>query len=434
MGKTSGSAPHTFLTILVGLLTMAAFLGGVAAWSVLAPLESAAMAPGYVSVESHRKTIAHLEGGIVRAILVREGEKVKRGQELVTFDSTQSSAALAFRRGRQLALLARAARLTAEKDEQPSITFPDSLTARLDQPEVGAVVDGETGVFQSRSAALDSQISVLKQQNTQFSAVITGLKKSIESQNKQLKVLREQIELYQSLLEKGLTQKPRVLELRGREAEVEGQKSQNEAEIARTKQRIGETELRIADLRSERRNKASEDLRSAQTELVDLDSQILAANDVLTRTVVVAPIDGTVVALRIFTAGGIVNPGDPIMDIVPADDRLLVDARLDPRDIDVVYPGLQAKVSLTAFQKRHFRPLQGEVLSVSADRMVDERTGQAYYLVRVELKESPGDVLGGAPLQPGMAAEVMIITGARTALQYLFEPITRSFGAAFRES
>ena len=426
--------PNTHLTIVVGLLTVAAFLGGVAAWSVLAPLESAAMAPGFVSVESHRKTIAHLEGGIVQSILVREGERVKRGQEMVIFDSTQSSAALAFRRGRQLAFQARAARLTAEKDELEQITFPDSLASRMDQPDVRAVVDGEIGVFQSRAAALDSQISVLKQQNAQYAALITGLKNSIRSQDKQLKVLREQIDLYQSLLEKGLTQKPRVLELRGREAEVEGQKNQNEAEIARTKQRIGETDLRIADLRSERRNKAAEELRSVQTELVDLDSQILSAKDVLTRSVVVAPIDGTVVALRIFTAGGVVGPGQPIMDIVPADDRLLVDARLDPRDIDVVHPGLMAKVTLTAFQRRHVRALQGQVMSVSADRLVEERTGQAYYLVRVELTEAPGDVLGGAVLQPGMAAEVMIITGARTALQYLLDPITRSFRAAFRES
>ena len=433
MAKTQGPALKTGSAIVFGILTVIGFTGGLVAWSSFAPLESAALAPGFVSLETSRKTIEHLEGGIIKSILVREGDEVERGQKLIVLDPTQASANLAILEGRQLALMARAARLIAEKEEQPQIIFPGKLGSNRDYAEAREIIEGEIGIFETHKETLESQISVLKQQNAQFSELISGLKNHIQAQVRQLKFTVEETELYQSLLEKGLTGKPRVLELRGRAAEMQGRISQNRAEIARAKQRMGETDLRIADLRTERKNQAAEELRAVQTELLDLESQILAARDVLTRTVVTAPNDGTVVALRIFTTGGVVNPGDPIMDIVPRNDRMFVDAWVDPKDIDVVHPGLPAKVHLTAFQKRHVRPLQGQVLWVSADRLIEERTDEAYYLARIELLESPGDVLEGALLYPGMSADIMIVTGKRTAFEYLLEPITRSFRAAFRE-
>jgi HlyD family type I secretion membrane fusion protein len=432
--QSQQTGPKTFPAILFGGLTVLLFVGGLTAWSTLAPLESAALAPGYVSIEMSRKTLSHLEGGIIRTIHVREGEQVKRGQTLITLEATKASASLALRRGRHLALAARAARLIAETSDQKTIAFPKLLHSRAGEPQIREILDGEIAIFETHKKTLQSQTSILKQQNTQFAALIAGLRKGIQAQDKQLRVLREEIKLYQYLLKRGLTQKPRVLELQGREAEIEGRRSQNEGEIARTKQRMGETELRISDLHTESRNKAAEELRTIQTELVGLGSQILAAEDILNRTVIVAPIDGTVIALREFTAGGVIGPGKPIMHIVPTNDRLLVDARVNPRDIDVVSAGLLAKVHLTAFQRRHVRPLEGRVLSVSADRLIEDRTGEAYYLVRIELTESPGDVLDGAVLQPGMAAEVMIVTGARSAMEYLLEPLTRSLNAAFRES
>lgn len=433
MAKKLGPPLGTGPAITFGILTVLAFIGGMAAWSSFAPLESAAIAPGFVSVETHRKTIEHLEGGIIKTILVHEGDTVDVGQTLVVLDPTQASANLGVLKGRRLALIARAARLIAEKQDQPHIDFPEELRSGS-RAEVAEIVEGEIEIFETRKLTLESQISVLNQQNAQIAELITGLKKSARAQDQQLAVMTEEIELYQKLLEKGLTQKPRVLELQARAAEVMGRRSEHQAEIARSKERMTETELRIADLRSERKNKAAEDLREVQTELQDLESQILAANDVLKRTVITSPLEGTVVALRIFTTGGVIRPGDPIMDIVPKNDRLLVDARLNPKDIDVVHPGLLAKVQLTAFHKRHVRPLEGQVISVSADRLIEDRSGEAYYLVRIELTESLADQIYGASLHPGMTAEVMIVTGTRTAVEYLLEPITRSFNAAFRET
>ena len=434
MAKTDGPVLKTGSAIVFGILTVLGFTGGLVAWSSFAPLESAAIAPGFVSIETHRKTIEHLEGGIIKSILVREGDKVEPGQTLITLDPTRASANLAVVEDRRLALVARAARLIAEKDEQSQIIFPAELEINGGHAKAREIVEGEIEIFETHKETLESRNSVLKQQNAQFSELITGLKESLRAQDRQLQVMTEQIEIYQTLLEKGLTQKPRVLELEGRAAEIMGRRSQNQAEIARTIQRMTETELRIADLRSERKNEAAEELRAVQTELLDLESKILAAKDVLKRTVVTSPLEGTVVALQTFTTGGVLNPGDPIMDIVPKNDRLLVDAWVDPKDIDVVYPGLLAKVYLTAFQKRHIRPLQGRVMSVSADRLIEDRTGEAYYLVRIELTDSRTEMIGGALLHPGMTAEVMIVTGTRTALEYLLEPITRSFDVAFRES
>ncbi len=434
MPRQGHQTPRIRVAILFGVLSIFLLVGSLAAWSVLAPLESAAMAPGYVSAEMNRKTISHLEGGIIRSILVREGEKVTRGQKLVVLDPVQATANLDIRRARQVALQARAARLLAEKNGWQEINFPESIRRRSDDAKVKDVLNGEIAIFESHQKTLRSQTSILEQQKIQVRELIAGLQNGIKARNKQLEVLREQIDLYQGLLKKGLTQKPRVLELQGREAEVEGQKSQNQAEIARAKQRMGELDLRISDLQAEQRKKAAEDLGAIEGQLVEFESQISSAQDILSRTVVTAPIDGTVIALKAFTVGGVIGPGDPIMHIVPAHDRLLVDAKVDPRDIDVVKPGLLARVRLTAYQRRHVRPLEGRVLSVSADRLVEDRTGESYYLARIDLTESPGDVLKGAVLQPGMAAEVIIVTGAHTALEYLLEPITRTFNAAFRES
>lgn len=423
---------RTSSAITIGISTVLAFLGGLFAWSSLAPLESAALAPGFVSIESHRKTIKHLEGGIVRTVLVREGDRVSPGQRLIVLDPTRARADLEAVRGRQAALIAMEARLIAEKSEQPRIDFPEELGSKIGNVELAEIIDGEISIFETHRQTLTSRILVLRQQDLQLSELIKGLKKNILAQDKQLHVTREEIDLYQVLLDKGLTQKPRLLELQFREAEIEGRRSQSQAEIARAEQRMGETTLRIADFRTGRKNEIAEKLRSVQIELFDLEAPITVAEDVLKRTVVTSPIDGTVVALKIHTPGGVINPGDPLLDIVPTDDRLLIDARIDPRDIDVVRPGLLAKVHLTAFNRRHVRPLQGQVMSVSADRLIEDRSGEAYYLARIKLTETRSDIFDEIPLYPGMPAEIMIITGTRTALDYLFEPITRSFNLAFR--
>jgi HlyD family type I secretion membrane fusion protein len=436
MAESPGLQRHnmrTFWPIVTGALTLIVFMGGLAGWSVFAPLDSAALAPGVVSVETHRKTIKHLEGGIVELILVQEGARVLRGQELVILDPTRAQADLGFLQARKLTLSATEARLRAEQLGREEIVFSDEFREKSDDTRLAEIFNGEITLLKERRQALESQIAILEQQNVQLSEQIKGLTDDISAKDRQLEIIKEQIDTQKSLYDKGLAAKPLLLALRREKAEIEGSISLNLSNIAQARQKMNEALLRISNLRIERQKEISEHIRAIQSEILELDSRIKQAEDVLERTVVTASQDGTVVDMKIHTPGGVVGPGDALMDIVPIDDRLVVDARVNPEDIDVVYTGLPAELHLTPFNNKYVHPLKGRVISVSADRLVEERSGEAYYLARIELTDDLSEILPDAALYPGMPAEVMILTGRRAAAEYLFEPIRRSFNGAFRE-
>ncbi len=403
-------------------------------WAGCAPLESAAIAPGVVSVDTNRKTIQHLEGGIVKAIHVRDGDVVRKGQTLVTLDGTKAEATLDLVRGRKLASMALEARLTAERDSLLEVTFPPELLSALDRPQVAEAVSGQRKIFSTRRDALARQVAVLNQRKAQSREEIGGLKGEIKSEERQLELLKGEIRDVEWLVKQGLARKPRLLELQRREAEVQGSTARNIAAIARAEQAITEAELRVAELRTSQLNEVAQALRQAQNDLYDLNEQARAAADVLKRIEIVAPEAGTVVGLQIHTSGGVIAPGGKVMDVVPLGDKLIIDARVDPGDIDVVRPGLEARVRLTAFQQRNFVPLKGVVDSVSADRFTDEKTGIPYFRARVVITEDPAKVMKASPLYPGMQAEVLIVTGSRTVLEYIFQPLFQSFNRAFRET
>ena len=267
----------------------------------------------------------------------------------------------------------------------------------------------------------------------QFSEEIKGLSSEIASQDTQLELIAEESGAVAQLVAKGLAQKPRLLGLKRQSAEIEGARSRNRARIARVKQSIGEAHLRISELSTALINEVVQELRDVQTDLSDLTERIRAAEDVMRRTDILAPLAGTIVGLQVHTRGGVIAPGSPLMDIVPKDDRLIIEAQVDPNDIDVVHSGLPAQVRLTAFNQRHLAPIDGHVVSVSADRFTDERTGAGYFLARIELDAAGLEALEDVALYPGMQAEVMIVTGARTAFDYLTKPLATSLRRAFRE-
>ena len=263
-------------------------------------------------------------------------------------------------------------------------------------------------------------------------AEATGLGEEIEAQDRQLALLEEEIAAFRALVERGVEGKPRLLALQRARAEAAGARARNRAQVARVEQKVGEMLLTIEELGNTRLNEVAAALREVEVRLSDLREGMASARHVLSRTRVLAPVSGTVVNLRVFTRGGVVGPGEALMEIVPAGDRLVVEARVEPMDIDSVYRGLPAQVRLTAFSQITTPALSGEVARVSADRLVDERTGAPYYEARIALDAGqPG--LADLKLQPGMPAEVMIVTGERTALEYLLEPIVASFGRALRE-
>lgn len=416
-------------TMGFGLIVIALFLGGFGAWAGFAPLESAAIAPGVVSVSGKRKTVQHLEGGIVAELPVREGEVVAAGQALVVLDDTQARASFSLLRAQHRSAAALKARLEAERDGLAGIRWPASLR------EAGArddVLATEERIFRARARSLANRTAIYRRQIEQLRAEAAGLEEEVETQDRQLGLLEEEIAALGGLVAKGVEGKPRLLALKRTKAEVAGSRARNRSQVARVGQRVEETLLAIAELGNERLSGVVGELREVQTRMSDLREHLESARNVLTRTRVLAPVAGTVVNLRVFTRGGVVGPGEPLMELVPAGDRLVVEARVEPTDIDSVHPGLGAKVRLTAFSQLETPPLPGKVTRVSADRLVDAMTGAPYYEARIAL-DAEQPALAELKLQPGMPAEVMIVTGERTALEYLLEPIVTSLGRALRE-
>ena len=431
-------------TMVFGIVVIVVFLGGFGAWAGFAPLERAAIAQGVVSVSGKRKTVQHLEGGIVADILVKEGGTVEAGQTVVVLDDTRARASFSLLQAQHRSAAALEARLQAERDGLDGIRWPAWLRRAVakdagDGGEIGKV--GEAGddvlatqerIFRARARSLDNRIAISHRQIAQLRAEAAGLGEEIEAQSRQLALLEEEIAAFRVLVERGVEGKPRLLALERTRAEVAGSRARNRSQVARVEQKVGEMLLTIEELGNTRLNEVVAALREVETRLSDLREGMASARHVLSRTRVLAPVSGTVVNLRVFTRGGVVGPGEALMEIVPAGDRLVVEALVEPTDVDSVHRGLPAQVRLTAFSQFTTPSLSGEVARVSADRLVDERTGAPYYEARIALDpEQPG--LAGLKLQPGMPAEVMIVTGERTALEYLLEPIVASFGRALRE-
>ena len=418
--------------VTTGGLVVLLFFGAFGAWAVFAPLESAAIAPGVLSVAGKRKTVQHLEGGIVSDILVEEGGTVAAGQTLLVLDDTRADAAFSLWRGQYRSTVALKARLEAERDGLEAVRYPESLRAAVEQGEADDVLATQDRIFRARAKSLANRTAIYEQRIAQLREEMTGLKEEMKSQDRHIALLEEEVDSIRTLVKKKMEGKSRMLALQRRKEEIAGRRAQNRARIARVEQRIGETRLVIAALGNERHNEVVAELRDVEVRLSDLRERLSAARDELLRTRVTAPVAGTVVDLRVFTRGGVIRQGQPLMDIVPSGSDLVIEAQVQPTDIDAVYPDMPAQVRLTAFSHLTTPPLSGTVRRVSADRFTDERTGIAYYEARVGL--DPGQPeLQDLKLQAGMPAEVMIITGKRTALDYLLKPIVASFGRALRE-
>ncbi len=399
----------------------------------MAPIDSAAVAPGVVAVESSRKTIQHLEGGVVEEILVHEGQRVVGDQLLVRLDDTQARSQLEIVRSQYLANRAQEARLVAERDAQPAIEFPSELLATKDDPRVAEAIIGEQRLFAARITALDGQEEVLRQRTGQLEEQAQGLENLVASKTRRIVLYQEEIAGLKTLFTKGLGDKSRLREAERLLAEVEGERAEHQAAIASARIQIGETRIQVAQLRREFTREAVTDLRAVQTRLADLRERIRALDSTLARTLIKAPVAGAVVGMTVHTPGGVIRPGDHILDIVPEGESLLIEAQVRPNDIDRVTPGLTAQVRLSAFNSRTTPTVEGMVLTVSADRLSDPTTRTSYYLARVQVTPEGLAALEGRTLQPGMSAEVMINTGERTFLDYLIRPLTDRLARSFKE-
>lgn len=419
--------------LLLALGASALFFGGFAVWSVLAPLQSAAIAPGVVVVDTNRKAVQHLEGGVVDRLLVQEGDTVAPGQLLLRLDQLQLRAAVERLRGQLHGALALQARLRAERDELGEVEFPPELAAQADDTAVIDAIRSELRIFEARREQVDSQTRILRQRNAQVAEEMRGIADEIRAQDRQIKLIREEQAGVEGLVDKGLERRPRLLALQRQSADIEGQRAQNVARIARGQQAIGENDLRVLDLKAQILSEAAQKLRDEEARILDLRERLRGAEDVLQRTEIRAPAGGRIQGLRVFTVGGVVPPRETLMEIVPADEKLIVEAQMSPGDIDQVRPGLEVELRFTAFNQRNTPAVGGRVLNVSADRMNDQRTGAGFYQLRIAV-DGPGALPDGLRLYPGMPVEAMVRTGSQTMFAYLSRPILDSMQRAFVEN
>ncbi len=420
-------------SMTAGLVVVTVFVGGFGTWAAVAPLESAAIAPGIVGVSTERRTVQHMEGGIVEEILVVDGDQVAAGQTLIVLDDTSARARLALLEGRHRSAAALNARLEAERDGRPAIRWPEWLAgAALDDAAAAEVMATQERIFRARAVSLANQRAIHQRRIEQLREESAGLQAELQAQDRRRALLAEELEAVRELVERGLEPKPRLLAMERAETEIVGDRVRNQARIASIEQTIDETRLVMDELGNVRLAEVVAELREVETRLSDLREQLAAARDVAERTRVTAPVAGTVMDLRVFTEGGVVAAGERLMDVVPANDRLIIEARVAPNDIETISLGLEAQVRLTAYSQLGAPRLGGRVVRVSADRLADPRTGASWYEARVALDpDQPG--LSSLALVPGMPAEVMIVTGARTPIDYLLKPIVDSLGRALRE-
>lgn len=418
--------------IMLGFLVVLAFFGAGLMWAGLAPLSSAAIAPGVVSVAGNRKTVQHLEGGIVKEIHVREGDAVAADQVLIQLDDTQARNTVELLRTQYMAALLEEARLTAEMTDQPTMKF--SFDAPQPERETAQqILQDQLDIFATRRATLENQTDLLKGRIVQQNLEIAGLESQISGDRKQLDLIRREKESVQTLVGKGLSTRTRLYSLQREEVGLEASILQRKTQIAAAEGAIQDVKTQIVDLNGTRFEQAAAEMRTLRDKIVELKEKLPTAEDAYKRTAIRAPISGRVVNLQVHTIGGVIASGAPVLDVVPDDDQLVVETRLDPKDRDVVASGMPAEVRFTAFNQRNSLPVKGRVVWISADGLSDERTGLPYYVARIELIEDPSTALSGGSIYPGMQANVMIVTGQKTALSYLFRPLTRTFTGAFRE-
>ena len=392
------------------VLAVACVLGG--GWFFFMPLAGAVVVPGNLVVESNVKTIQHPTGGVVADIRVVNGTRVKAGDLLVRLDATQARASLQVVSKQLDELRARIARLAAERDGRARIGFSTELAARSSDETVQTLLASEDALFKARANARQSQRELQRGRIAQLNEEISGLETQVASRAKQLELIQGELGGVQDLYDKHLVPLARLTALQREAARIDGERGQLVSSIAETKSKIGEAELQIVRLDQDFRGEVVKDLGEAQGKEAELTERAVAARDLLDRIEVRAPASGLVHQLAAHTIGGVIRPGDAIMEIVPDREDLQIEARLQPQDIDHVHPGQPAFVRFSAFNQRTTPQLTGSVSYVSADTSHDQQTNAPYFTVRVVLPDEERRRLAGQQLVPGMPAEVFMQTGS----------------------
>lgn len=417
-----------------GVLIILLFFGVLGVWAAFGHISGAVVAPGTIKIETERKTVQHLEGGIVEAILVREGEEVREGQPLITLESVQVEASESMLRKQLVAQLAAQIRAAAEKEFRDTVTWPEEVIELAGQTHSQDVLLNEEKIFTARREALQGQISLLQAQLAQLDAQIAGYNDQIRAETTIIRTLNEELAAKRQLFQERYLEKSQILELERTLASHEGNRGRLRQSVAEARQKVAETRLRIVDLKNRFVEEATAELGKMQNEVVQTRERIRPLRDAKKRLQVTAPVSGRVVDLKIHSRGGVVRPGEPLMDIVPDDTPLIAETHVPVNKITDVFPGQDALVQLDAFDTNIIPHIPAKVVHISADRL-EEQTSMGpspYYLCHVEI--DPKDLeKENAYLSPGMPVTVFITTKEKTVLYYIFEPLIKNWDRALRE-
>ncbi|USQ97430.1 HlyD family type I secretion periplasmic adaptor subunit [Caulobacter sp. RL271] len=416
----------------IGYAIIALMLVGLIIAS-FAPLAASVSATGVVSAEGNRKTIQHLEGGMLRKILVREGERVKAGQVLFELDPTQANAAAGITKNQYVALKAMEARLLAERDQRSSINFPADLSSQSSDPMVARAIADERSQFMERRQTLQGQVDLMNAQRDQYQSEIEGIDRQTQGLKDQLGYIQDELNDLRKIYDKGLVPRPRLLALEREQASLSGSIGRLTADRAKAIQGMGETQLKIRQIKQQFFEEVSQSITETRVKLAEVTEKEVVASDAQRRINIVSPVNGTAQNLRFFTEGAVVRPAEPMVDIAPDDEAFVIQAHFQPTDVDNVYPGMVTEVRLPAFHSREIPILNGKIESISRDRLTDPEGKISYFLgiVKVDVKQLPKPLR--AKVTAGMPAQVIVPTRERTVLDYLFSPLRDAMRTTMRE-
>jgi HlyD family secretion protein len=433
---TTRAKPNARLSIrrhtAMGMGAAIFLVGGLGGWTVVTELSGAVVAPGTVVVDSHVKKVQHPTGGVVGEILARDGDRVRAGDIIVRLDETIAKANLAMVAKSLDELSVRKARLETERDGLKELQFP-SILSRGAEPEMVGLLQSEERLFENRREARLGQKSQLKERIAQLQEQISGTNLQASAKADEIKLIQDELVGVQELWKKNLVPITRVTSLKREETRLRGERGQLISTMAQARGRISETALQVIQIDQDLRSEVSKELSEAQAKIAELSERKVAANDQLKRIDIRAPQDGIVHQSVVHTVGGVINAGDPLMLVMPEGDELSIEVKVSPQDIDQLQTGLDTVLRLSAFNQRTTPELKGKVSRIAADLVVDQRTGEQHYPVRIAFAEGERERLESAKLMPGMPVESFIQTGYRTVFSYLTKPLTDNITRAFRE-
>lgn len=414
----------------IALFVLVVCIGG---WAVLASIQGAVIASGVVVVEGKTKTLQHLDGGIVGEILVKNGDQVEAGDVMLRLDPTAMDANRTLIEKRLYQSQAQVDRLRAERDETSKITWSERIESSKLRPDVAEIISGQDKLFKARRKAFMGQAGQLRERIAQSREQIKGFGELRNSKRVQIDLISQELIGLQKLLVKGYVSKTRILALERELARLNGEMATHRSDIARTRSAISETEIQILQIQQDQEAQILTQLREVDGELSDLNEQFTTAADQRKRIDVTSPVAGIVHDLLVTTVGGVITPGQPMMQIIPSNQNLLIEARVITMDIDQVYEGQIATITLAAFNQRTTPQVDGVVIRASADSLADPVTGIPYFSVLIEIPKAEMKKLGGLTLRPGMPADAFLQTEKRTVMNYLLKPFTDQLNHTFRE-